>query len=72
MQYLYLKTSDEHRRQVLKTKIDGVIMVVHLGFPPEQCRVLFSRLESPICIQMFDNFAKNLQKVARKKPDYNK
>ena len=52
MQYSYLKKSDEHTRQVLKTKINLIIMVLHLGSPIEQCRVPFLRLESLICIQL--------------------
>ena len=43
-------------------------MALRLGVPLEQCRVLFSRLESLISIQMQDNFAKKLQQLATKKP----
>ena len=36
MQYLYLKKSGKHSRQVFKTKINDIIMVLLLGFPLEQ------------------------------------
>ena len=68
MQYLYLKKSGKHSRQVFKTKINDFIMVLLLGFPLEQSRVLFLGLESLIGIQMQDNFSKKIQKLATKKP----
>ena len=49
--FVFKKKSDEQTSQVLKTKIN-IIMVLHLAFPLEQCRDQFWRLGRLICIQM--------------------